>query len=95
MIERLVGRLRFRHRAFHGGAAVGHGRRVAEEGSISLLQLGVLLCGEVDVDAATRPSADVVVELLEVGSVGMAAGYEGTELIECGEVEVARPQADG
>lgn len=63
---------------------------------MSLLQLGVLLSGKVDINAATSPSPDIVVELLEACAFRMAADDEGAEIIvECREVEVARPRAGG
>ena len=59
------------------------------------LQSGILLCGEVDVDAAPGPSPDVIVELLQACAFGMTADDEGAELVECGEGEVARLRAGG
>ena len=63
--------------------------------SPSLLELRVLLCGEVDVDAAASPSADIVVELLKARTFGMTANDESAEFVECGEGEVTRLRPNG
>ena len=59
------------------------------------LQSGILLCGEVDVDAAMGPSPDVVVELLKTCAFGMTADDESAEFVECREGEVTRLLANG
>jgi hypothetical protein len=92
---------RYRGKRQEDASYLHHKRRFHTEKPItqrsmpSPRQLGVLLCGEVDVDAASTPSADVAVELLEARAFRVTAGHEGAEIVECGEAEVARLRAYG
>ncbi len=61
---------------------------------MTLLQLPMLLVGEVDVDAASAPCADIVLELVEGAGVGVAAHNEGAEIVERDEIDVARLLSD-